>query len=50
MSTVPQMAADLASLRPWEWDVKRLAASLVLSGREVGQSDGKRWEEKVCFT
>ena len=25
---------------PWEWDVKRLATSLVLSGREAGQSDG----------
>jgi uncharacterized protein (DUF2252 family) len=25
---------------PWEWDVKRLAASLVLSGREAGHSDG----------
>jgi uncharacterized protein (DUF2252 family) len=24
---------------PWEWDVKRLAASLVLSGREAGHSD-----------
>jgi uncharacterized protein (DUF2252 family) len=25
---------------PWEWDVKRLAASLVLSGREAAHSDG----------
>ena len=24
---------------PWEWDVKRLAASLVLGGREAGNSD-----------
>ncbi|WP_416069337.1 DUF2252 domain-containing protein [Streptomyces alfalfae] len=24
---------------PWEWDVKRLAASLVLAGREAGASD-----------
>jgi uncharacterized protein (DUF2252 family) len=24
---------------PWEWDVKRLATSLVLSGREAGHSD-----------
>ncbi len=24
---------------PWEWDVKRLAASLVLSGREAAHSD-----------
>jgi uncharacterized protein (DUF2252 family) len=26
---------------PWEWDVKRLAVSLVLSGRESGHSDGE---------
>ncbi len=25
---------------PWEWDLKRLAVSLVLSGREAGHSDG----------
>jgi uncharacterized protein (DUF2252 family) len=25
---------------PWEWDVKRLAASLVLAGREAGKSNG----------
>src|ERR1700756_386184 len=25
---------------PWEWDVKRLASSLVLAGREAGNSDG----------
>ncbi len=24
---------------PWEWDVKRMAASLVLAGREAGNSD-----------
>jgi uncharacterized protein (DUF2252 family) len=24
---------------PWEWDVKRLAASIVLAGREAGDSD-----------
>jgi uncharacterized protein (DUF2252 family) len=24
---------------PWEWDVKRLAASVVLNGRELGMSD-----------
>jgi uncharacterized protein (DUF2252 family) len=29
---------------PWEWDVKRLAASIVLSGRELGMS------EKHCAT
>ncbi|MDJ0340263.1 DUF2252 domain-containing protein [Streptomyces sp. H10-C2] len=26
---------------PWEWDVKRLAASLVLAGREAGASEDK---------
>jgi uncharacterized protein (DUF2252 family) len=26
---------------PWEWDVKRLAASFVLAARSVGLSDGK---------
>lgn len=25
---------------PWEWDVKRLATSLVLAGRETGAGDG----------
>lgn len=25
---------------PWEWDVKRLATSLVLAGEEAGQSEG----------
>jgi len=25
---------------PWEWDLKRLAASLVLAGREAGDADG----------
>ncbi|MFC1411589.1 DUF2252 domain-containing protein [Streptacidiphilus sp. N1-12] len=27
---------------PWEWDVKRLAASLVIAGRENGYSDRER--------
>ena len=27
---------------PWEWDVKRLAASLVIAGRENGYSDTER--------
>ena len=31
---------------PWEWDVKRLATSLVLAGRESGQSEW-RCEESV---
>ncbi len=29
---------------PWEWDVKRLAASFVLAGREGGASDSKSRE------
>ncbi|MFJ9032571.1 DUF2252 domain-containing protein [Streptomyces sp. NPDC102274] len=29
---------------PWEWDVKRLAASLVIAGRENGYSAGQRAE------
>lgn len=26
---------------PWEWDVKRLATSIVLAGREAGESNGR---------
>lgn len=29
---------------PWEWDLKRLAASLVLAGREAGVSDARARE------
>lgn len=29
---------------PWEWDVKRLAASLAIAGRNNGFSDAKRRE------
>lgn len=29
---------------PWEWDVKRLAASVVIAGRELGFSKGTRAE------
>jgi uncharacterized protein (DUF2252 family) len=32
---------------PWEWDVKRLAASAVLAGRELGVSD-KRCAAAAC--
>jgi uncharacterized protein (DUF2252 family) len=32
---------DETSPAPWEWDVKRLAASIVLAARSVGLSDGK---------
>src|SRR5439155_8998700 len=28
---------DETILGPWEWDVKRMAASIVLAGRQVGQ-------------
>ena len=28
--------------RPWEWDVKRLAASFVIAGRHIGFSDARR--------
>ncbi|HMK29013.1 MAG TPA: DUF2252 domain-containing protein [Terriglobales bacterium] len=30
---------DETVVGPWEWDIKRLAASLVLAGREAGDSD-----------
>ncbi len=30
---------DETTVGPWEWDVKRMAASLVLAGREAGNSD-----------
>jgi uncharacterized protein (DUF2252 family) len=29
---------------PWEWDVKRLATSLVLAGQDCGQSEGRCME------
>jgi uncharacterized protein (DUF2252 family) len=32
---------DETSPAPWEWDVKRLAASIVLAGRSIGLSDSK---------
>jgi uncharacterized protein (DUF2252 family) len=34
---------------PWEWDVKRLASSLVLSGREAAHSDGACQEAVKSF-
>jgi uncharacterized protein (DUF2252 family) len=34
---------------PWEWDVKRLATSLMLSGREAGQPDTACREAVVDF-
>jgi uncharacterized protein (DUF2252 family) len=32
---------DETSPAPWEWDVKRLAASIVLAGRSIGLSDSE---------
>jgi uncharacterized protein (DUF2252 family) len=32
---------------PWEWDIKRLAASFVLAGRSIGLSDGKARDAAV---
>jgi len=34
---------------PWEWDVKRLAASIVLSGREAAHSEGACKEAVKSF-
>jgi uncharacterized protein (DUF2252 family) len=34
---------------PWEWDVKRLAASIVLSGREAANSDGEGKQAVASF-
>jgi uncharacterized protein (DUF2252 family) len=31
---------DETAVGPWEWDLKRLAASLVLAGREAGADEG----------
>jgi uncharacterized protein DUF2252 len=35
---------------PWEWDVKRLAASFVLAGRSIGLSDGKARDAAMTCT
>jgi uncharacterized protein (DUF2252 family) len=32
---------DEATFGPWEWDVKRLAASVVVGGRQAGMSDAE---------
>ena len=37
---------DETSPAPWEWDVKRLAASVVLAARSIGLSDAKG---ALCF-
>ena len=33
---------------PWEWDVKRLAASIVLAGRDVGIGDAESEQAAVA--
>jgi len=40
---------DETLVAPWEWDLKRLAASIVLASRELGCS-GERSEEAVKAT
>jgi uncharacterized protein (DUF2252 family) len=32
---------DEASVGPWEWDVKRMATSVVLAGRDMGMSEAE---------
>lgn len=34
---------------PWEWDVKRMAASLILAGREAGDSDANCKDAVLSF-
>jgi len=40
---------DESIVGPWEWDVKRLSASLVLTGREAGNSDRRCQEAVLAF-
>jgi uncharacterized protein (DUF2252 family) len=35
---------------PWEWDVKRMATSVVLAGREAGDSEAKCKDAAFVFT
>ena len=39
---------DETSTAPWEWDVKRLAASVVIGGRDIGLSDAECHESAVA--
>ena len=38
---------DEASTAPWEWDVKRLVASVVISGRDIGLTDAECHDSAV---
>ena len=40
---------DETIVGPWEWDVKRMAASLVLAGREAGNSDKQCRDAVLTF-
>jgi uncharacterized protein (DUF2252 family) len=40
---------DETIVGPWEWDVKRMAASLVLAGREAGNSDQRCNDAVLAF-
>lgn len=35
---------------PWEWDVKRMATSIVLAGRDAGDSESKCRDAALVFT
>ncbi len=40
---------DETIVGPWEWDVKRMSASLVLAGREAGNSDKECKQAVLAF-
>ncbi len=40
---------DETIIGPWEWDVKRMSASLVLAGREAGNSDKQCRNAALAF-
>ena len=40
---------DESIIGPWEWDVKRMAASLVLAGREAGNSEKQCGNAVLAF-
>jgi len=41
---------DESMVGPWEWDVKRMAASLVLAGREAGNTDKRCQSAVLAFS